>query len=382
MHIAQVVETLAAGGAEGLAVDFANSLAARGHQSHLIVMDGRGPFRDRISDQVNFLDLELPGRRGSVFSNAVNFRRTYQALSSVLKEDQVGVVQTHLPRANFLGLFLGKGGVAKVFPTVHNNREFDYGDYSNRVKDHLRKKAYRMMLSWCQAMICISDQVRVAMMGELKVAGSLSERLVVIRNGVPVSPPLAIHEKDVIRQQWSVGEQDVLLVAVGRLTPQKNFCSLIEALAQIPETRGSWKCLIAGEGDQRNSLAREISARGLEGKVILAGHVPEIGRLLGAADVFCLSSRYEGLPLVLLEAMAAGLPVCAYGIDGVADVVQNGVQANLARPEDPGDLARAINELLADPGLRQELGSAGRALVQSKFNFERAVDQLEELFTA
>ncbi len=382
MRIAQVVETLNAGGAEGLAVDIANSLAARGHQSHLIVMEGDGPFRQRISEAVHFTDLGFPCRTGSFLANSLYFQKTYGALAKTLRESQVDVVQTHLPKANFLGLFLGKNGVARVFPTVHNNREFDYGDHANPMKEFLRKRAYRQMLSWCQAMIAVSEQVRTAMIGELKVTGGKSERLVVIPNGVPVPPLLERRKRQLVRQRWSVGDQEVLLVAVGRLTRQKNFASLVEALAMIPDTAGPWKCLIAGDGELHDTLAADIAARGLGERIVLAGHVSEIGFLLGAADVFCLSSLFEGLPLVLLEAMAAGLPVCAYGIDGVVDVVQDGVQARLARPEDPADLARALQILLAEPEVRREMGTAGRALVQADFNFERVVDQLEELFKA
>ncbi len=380
--IAQVVETLEAGGAEILAVDIANSLAARGYESHLIVMDGSGPFRTRVRDEVHFVDLGFPPRNKSLISNANYFRRTYDSLSIALKNNGVDVVQTHLPKANFLGLFLGRNGVARVHPTVHNNREFDYGPGANRIKGFLRKRAYRQMLSWCRPMIAVSEQVAIAMSGELNVSGKMADRIVVVPNGVVVPPPLDPGERNLVRRTWSVGDQEILVVAVGRLTRQKNFHSLVEALSLLPDNVVPWKCVIAGEGELSDALATDISVRGLDGKVVLAGHVAEVGRLLGAADVFCLSSLFEGLPLVLLEAMAAGLPVCAYGIDGVTDVVQEGVQAKLARPEDSRDLATAIQDLLARPDLRRDLGSAGRTLVLSDYNFERVVDQLEELYQA
>jgi len=382
LRIAQVVETLDAGGAEGLAVDIANALAARGHQSHLIVLDGRGPFRQRVKDQVHFTDLALPRRNGSFVSNALYFRNTLKILSRLLKDNGVVVVQTHLPKSNFLGLFLGKNRVARVYPTVHNNREFDYGANSNRMKELMRKRAYRQMLSWCSAMIAVSGQVRTAMIGELKIGKKMSDRLVVIPNGVAIPSALEAGERSKVREHWSVGEEEILMVAAGRLTRQKNFSSLIEALALVPEDCGPWKCVIAGEGELQDVLAADISARGLDDKILLAGYVSEIGGLLGAADIFCLSSLFEGLPLVLLEAMAAGLPICAYGIDGVVDVVQDGVQAKLARPEDPASLAESIHFLLAHPVERRKMGFSGRDLVQSRFNFGRVVDQLEELFKA
>lgn len=380
LRIAQVVETLEAGGAEGLAVDIANNLAARGHVSHLIVMDGSGPFRTRVHNEVHLVDLGFPPRIKSVLSNANYFRKTYGALANVLKENRVEVVQTHLPKANFLGLFLGVNKVARVHPTVHNNREFDYGVGGNGIKDFLRKRAYRQMLSSCGSMIAVSQQVAVAMAGELKVSGKMADRIVVVPNGVAVPPVLAPEVRNEVRQSYSVSEDETLLVGVGRLTRQKNFTSLVESLSLLPDSAPPWKCIIAGEGELRESVTAGISDRGLEGRVILAGHVSDVGRLLGSADVFCLSSLFEGLPLVLLEAMAVGLPVCAYGIDGVTDVVEDGSQAVLARPEDATDMARAIHSLLENPDLRQEMGAAGRSLVETTYNFERVVNQLEELY--
>jgi glycosyltransferase involved in cell wall biosynthesis len=374
------VETLEPGGAEGLAVEIARSLAARGHQSHLIVMDGSGPFRSRLGEEILFHDLEFPRPGGSSFANLLHFRKTYRALAGIVAEHGIDVVQTHLPKANFLGLILGRNTAAKVFPTVHNNREFDYGEFNNRLKSYLRKRAYRLMLSWCDGMIAVSDQVRTAMIGELNVRGAKADRIAVVPNGVAVPTMMDAEEIRQIRGIWSVDEDEVLLVGVGRLTHQKNFSSLLDALALVPATAGKWKCVIAGEGEHRSSLEDAIKAQGLSGRIVLAGHVPEVGRLLGAADVFCLSSRYEGLPLVLLEAMAAGLPVCAYGIDGVTDVVQEGVQAVLAKPEDAQDLARAIGQLLENQTTRREMGAAGRALVEKTYNFERVIDQLEELY--
>jgi glycosyltransferase involved in cell wall biosynthesis len=103
---------------------------------------------------------------------------------------------------------------------------------------------------------------------------------------------------------------------------------------------------------------------------------------LSGADVFCLPSRFEGLPLALLEALAAGLPVCATRIDGVADVVVDGSEAVLVAPDDHGELADGLRRLLGDPVLRQRLGGAGRELACSRYRFDRMMDSLEALYRA
>lgn len=380
LRVAQLVESLGAGGAEALAVDIAGALAARGHQSDLIVVRSEGPFRDRVAPDVVFQDLERVRHQGGQIARIVYFIGTCRRLEAHLRARRVDVLQTHLPYANFLGLAMGWRGVCRVYPTVHNNREFDYGDKAGRLKRVLRRAGYRSMLSHCQAMIAVSDEVKISMSGQLGVHGNAKDRIRVIRNGVRIPRRRTEVERMLARAAWDIGDGEVLIVGVGRLTRQKNFARLLDALSLLPREGIPWRCVIAGDGELRPELESRVSELALGSRVRLAGMVQGVPELMAAADIFCLPSLFEGLPLVLLEAMGSGLPTVAFAIAGVADVVADGDQALLVDPDDVAGLAASILALVKDPVERARLGEAARNLVATRYDFETVIDNLETAY--
>ena len=128
--------------------------------------------------------------------------------------------------------------------------------------------------------------------------------------------------------------------------------------------------MIVGDGPERARLEAEIRRLGLEGAVVLAGDRDDVAAMLARADVFVLSSTSEGLPLSILEAMAAGLPVVASSVGGVPEAVEDGETGLLVPPRDPVRLAAALERLLVDPALRRRLGSNGRERVRQHFGLE------------
>lgn len=380
MRVAQLVEALDAGGAEALAVEIAGALAARGQASHLIVACGDGPFRERVAPAVDFHDLARPRRDGNPAYRILYFLETCRRLEAWLRAHRIEVLQTHLPKANFLGLVMAWRGVCRVYPTVHNNREFDYGDQAGPVKRALRRYGYRRMLKDCRGVIAVSGQVRDSLAKQLGTPPRLNERIVVVPNGVRLPAPVSGAERARLRARFGVAEGQVLIVGAGRLTRQKNFARLIEALGLMAPVGADWRCVIAGEGELRAELATQVSAPALAGRVQLAGLIADMPGLFAAADIFCLPSLFEGLPLVLLEAMGAGLPTVAFGIAGVTDVVTEGVQARLAAPDDAGELAKALAALLDDAPQRRRLGSAARALVEKRHGFDAVLERLEQVY--
>jgi glycosyltransferase involved in cell wall biosynthesis len=380
MRVAQLVETLAAGGAEALAVDIAGGLAARGHDSHLFVLRGDGPFRERIVSAVKLHDLESSPFRGSQVARLRQFLATSQRLEMILRESGIEVLQTHLPMANFLGLVMAWRGVCRVYPTVHNNREFDYGQNSGALRRSLRRAGYRQMLRHCHGMIAVSDRVKLSLEAQLGTFRGKCGRIRVVPNGVRVPDLPAAAERAAKREHWGIAGHELLIVGAGRLTQQKNFGDLIAALAMLPASVECWRCIIAGEGELRDALEQKIALAGLGNRVRLVGLVEDLPDLLAVGDIFCLPSLYEGLPLVLLEAMAAGLPIVAYAIEGVADVVEDGVQARLVTPSDSVGLAVALESLLLDGSERGRMGAAACESVMAEHGFGAVLKQLETVY--
>jgi glycosyltransferase involved in cell wall biosynthesis len=205
--------------------------------------------------------------------------------------------------------------------------------------------------------ICVSEyDRRVGIAAGMCVA----ERTVVIHNGI-----------DVDRYRvTSHGERRVPVVAfVGRLAPQKDPGTLLRALAKLDSQ--TYHAVIAGSGPDADQVRSEIARLGLGGSVELLGLRDDVSEILAAADVFVLSSSYECLPISVIEAMAAGLPVVATGVGGVPELVVEGETGFIVRPHDHEALADALRSVLADPDLRRRLGEAARTRAEAHFGIER-----------
>ncbi|MBK7048535.1 MAG: glycosyltransferase family 4 protein [bacterium] len=382
LHVAQFVEVLEAGGAESLAIAIAGSLADRGHDSHLAVVRGGGPFQSRVPATVRFCDLGRPKCEAGQVARIADFLQTCRDLEDYLRTAQIDVLQTHLPKANFLGLCMAWRGVCRVYPTIHNNREFDYGDNAGVLRRWLRRAGYRAMVGSCSGMVAVSDKVRISLAEQLGLRGRRISRISVVSNGVALPESMGPDRRRAARRRWGVADDAVLIVGVGRLTRQKNFEALIEALGCVSPTSRPWHCIIAGEGDKRLELEELIRRLGLGNQVTLAGLSDHVDELLGAADIFCLTSLFEGLPLVLLEAMAHALPVVAFAIDGVAEVVSDGLNAVTVNVGDNAAFSKALSALIDDDERRVLLGAAGRRLIAERFNFATKVEELLAIYGA
>ncbi|MCS6805703.1 MAG: glycosyltransferase [Acidobacteriota bacterium] len=175
---------------------------------------------------------------------------------------------------------------------------------------------------------------------------------------------------------------DMVIGAVGRLTAQKAYDVLLAAAAIARKEFASLKCVIVGDGPMRGALQRLARELHLTEEVIFTGYRRDVPALLRIFDVFVLPSRFEGLPLSILEAMAAGKPVIASAVDGIPEVVVDGETGLLIAPNEPQALANAMLRLARNPLEAQIMGQAGRRRVEALFNQERMVTETERLYQA
>ncbi len=374
--VAQFIETMAMGGAEHLAVQIAGELAARGHRSHLVVATEPGPLSARISPDVTVHYLGF--RRASVLNPpafAVSIARGVGQLGGLITREGIDVLQTHLPGANFWGLVLALRGACGVVATVHNNEEFRYGPHDSAVLRAARRMAYGLIVRHCRV-VAVSAAVKDSLVRQLDLGPRLAERVSVVPNAVPLPSALGPGDRQAVRARFGVAPGEVLLLAAGRFTAQKNFGDQVTAARLLADAGTPFRLVIAGDGDERPALQQRIDAAGLAGRVHLPGNLADLDRVMGAADAFAMSSLWEGLPLVLLEAMAAGLPVAAYGIDGVSELVTDGATGLLAPAGDPAALAGALDALARSDDLRARLGAGAAALIRERFSFAALVDGL------
>jgi colanic acid/amylovoran biosynthesis glycosyltransferase len=178
------------------------------------------------------------------------------------------------------------------------------------------------------------------------------------------------------------GAGELRMVSVGRLNPVKGHAVLLQALAEL-QTRGvRGRLVIVGDGPKRNRLQELARELGLGDSVLFAGAVgqDEIAAHYDAADVLVHASFAEGIPVVLMEAMAHRLPVVAASVMGVGELVRDGENGLLVRPGRPDELASAVERLAADPKLRQTMGEHGRRTVESEFDVSSSAARLRDLF--
>ncbi len=379
---AQLIETLNVGGAENLAVRIANAMANEGNESHLIVIAQTGDLKSFVSDRVQIHELGFV--RESVVRPlcfAKSLRTGFALMADIVRKHNIGVVQTHLPGANFWGLLIAMRGLAAVIPTVHNNREFSYGDSDNPLRARARRLAYAAMVRRCAAMVAVSEDVKSSLVCDLGLGNRDADRLVVIRNGVPIPGKSDLYERAQARANFAIPEDDYVFLAAGRHCEQKNFGDLIRAAEVLAVSDRAWRLVIAGDGPERPQLQSMAAETKLAEVIDFPGNVMDMQRLMLAADAFVMPSLWEGLPLVLLEAMAMGLPIVGNRIPGIEGIVSHEVEGLLVDSGDPRSLAAGMNRLLNEREFGRRIGTAARDLVVRRFNFETTVAGLRDLYS-
>jgi glycosyltransferase involved in cell wall biosynthesis len=196
------------------------------------------------------------------------------------------------------------------------------------------------------------------------------DRIVVIQNGVELVN-LSLINRSEARAEAGTGGDDLFLMSVGRLAYQKAHEILVQSMPAVLKEYPNVKLGIFGDGFLRSQLESQIRIMGLANSIRIFGIREDIDRFLVAADVFVLPSRWEGLPIALLEAMSAGLPVVATAVEGVDEVVVQGEQGLLVPTEDSAALAEAMLKLLGNPELRQRMGNSARRRIEQGYTIER-----------
>jgi glycosyltransferase involved in cell wall biosynthesis len=167
---------------------------------------------------------------------------------------------------------------------------------------------------------------------------------------------------------------------VGRLSAQKNPLALVEGAARVRQERPDARFVLIGEGSLREAVAARIRELGLAGHVRLSGWRDDAARLMAAADVVTLTSRWEGVPHTLLEAMAWSRPVVATAVNGCPEVVVDGVTGYLVSPGEVAGWARCVVALLDDPDAAATMGQQGKRRVEERFSLRDMVARTEELY--
>jgi glycosyltransferase involved in cell wall biosynthesis len=198
-------------------------------------------------------------------------------------------------------------------------------------------------------------------------------QVVAIPNGVPTDRAKPRRSREDVRAELGLGDEFTIL-STGRLAEQKGLEYLIHAAVHLRQDLPHARILLAGDGPLGNKLASLVSSLGLEDTVTLLGRRADVGDLLAASDLVVLPSRWEGLSISLLEAMAAGRPIVTTSIGSNREVTNDGEAALLVPPKDVASLAEAIRSLANDAPRLHELGRRGQEVQRERYGLPRMLD--------
>lgn len=300
--------------------------------------------------------------------------RHLRALRSLLKELRPDVVHTHSSKAGVLGRLASKTtGIGARVHTPHTFA-FLFDAMFSSAKRRLFRTIESQLGRHTHRLVAVSESER-ATIAESGVVDA--RRVRVVPNGVDPAPFLGV--APVPRESLEVPADAPLLATIGLLNVAKGQDIALHALAQ-PEAAAA-HLLIVGHGEEREALGALAAELRLEDRVHFLGWRDDVPGLLAACDGLLLPSRWEGMPYIVLEAMAAGLPVVATRVDGARELVTEGVNGTLAEIGEPADLARAIGRLLAGgPEQRAALGRASRERVEAHYTLEHMRARLDEVY--
>jgi len=292
-------------------------------------------------------------------------------LDALFRQYRPAVVHTHLLALNYAyPLMIRYRTPARVY-TVHSLAEKDVG---LRTAPIVRALAFRYGVGRVVP-VAIAEEVRASIQ---RVYGYADPPL--IPNGIPTDEYAPDHDR---RAQWrqahGIEPHATVLAHVGRFATPKNHALLIEAFAQVRASTPLYLLLVGG-GELEGAVREQVAQLGLEARVRFLGIRADVADILRASDVFVLSSLWEGNPLSVMEAMAAGLPVVSTAVGGVPELVRDGATGLLVPSGDAGALGQAIQALVDDPARRQAMGAAARQHAVAHFDIRHTVRGYEQLY--
>lgn len=328
MRILSVIQDLRPGGAERVVLSLVAGAVAAGHAPAVAATPG--PWAPA---GVPLFPLPTVGRR------AWRVAPASARLAAALRRFRPDLVHAHNPGMALLtSLATLRGRRPPALASFHGVADEDY-------------PAAVRALRWAGLPVVACGPGVAAALAE---HGLAAEATVV--NGIAPAPPPA--DRAAVRAEWGVPPDRALAVAVGRLAEQKDHATAVDALALLPEV----SLVILGEGPLRRALEARADRLGVSDRLVMAGARPDARSLLAAADVALLPSRWEGHPLVALEALAAGVPLVATTARGIRELLVSGQDGLLVPPGDPAALAAAVRRVLQDHVLRDRLRAAGSVL--------------------
>jgi glycosyltransferase involved in cell wall biosynthesis len=351
------------GGTESQALALARRLPPSRFDVRLACLRRRGPLLEEVRSQgIACLEYPMPSLL-SLAALAQGVR-----LARDLRRCRVQVVHAYGFYINTFAVPVARlAGVPAIIASIR-----DTGDLWTRAQ----RRAQRAACSFADCVLVNAEAVRRRLVAE----GYERSRIVIVRNGVDLSKFTDEPRPTGLRQELGLPAGTPLVAAISRLNPLKGIEYFLEAAAILAGRFPEARFLVAGDGAQRQALEGRAERLGLGRRAVFLGPRLDVPEILGEVNVSVLPSLSEALSNVLIESMAAGVPVVATDVGGNPEVVEDGVTGILVPPCDGEALARGIGAFLGDPARAARMGMAGKERAFERFSFERAVRETEDLY--
>jgi glycosyltransferase involved in cell wall biosynthesis len=362
-RILHLIDSLDLGGAQEVVVNIVRGADRSRFGHEVATLHGQGIYFRRLMEA---------GVRVHSLSPAKWLPAYIPGLASLLSGSRFDILHCHLIASNVIGKPLGRiMGVPVIINHDHTN---DPSRGTNPLILGLETWANRLAAHT----IAVSASCRDFL---VRREGVANDRVSIIHNAIDTTrfTPSAAH-RAAARSRLKIPAEGPVVAGVGRLNPQKNFSLFIEIAGLVAARNGDTRFLIAGTGPEEALLRSKASALGLDGRITFAGYVADPRDIYNSCDVLLMPSRFEGLPMTLLEAMAMEVPVVASRLDGIAEVVTDNRDGFLIRPDDAAAFASTVTALIGDPERRRSVGIAARRKVEEGFSAQRMVSEIEAIY--
>ncbi len=349
-------------GGERMILKLALGLAPERYDVRVVCLRPQTPFLE---------EFEKRGVKVTVLGMKRYFQlRPLIELYRIFRRERPDLVHTHLYRDAIYGRVIARlAGVRGVISTLQNS-------YVWRSRPQLFLDGLTSIFA--DRITAVSDAVKKFAIEREHMSPA---KLVTVYNAIDherfrVSP----EERERVRRELGIAQDRIAIGSTGALTHQKGFEYLLQAVPAVIRAHPDVRFLIAGEGDLADELLRQRDRLGLQDQVTFLGFRSDIPELLSAFDIFVLPSLYEGLPVSLVEAMAAGRPIVTTDVDGNCEAIGPGDAGIAVEPANPTALAGALLQLIENPQLRRRMGLQGQRRVEKLFDVRAMVSRYEEIY--
>ncbi len=366
-NVCMVVNNLDVGGLEKVVISLIRALDPQKYKPFLICLDGCG----RLFEQA-----QLPAEHCLVLDKqrAFNFGvlrfdpRMLARINQFVRSNDIHIVHTHnAAPLIYSGLALRLGWRRPVVIYSEHNQLYS--------ATPMGKRKFRYYVRLADQLVAVSDDLRRTLQQQVKVRQPVR----VIHNGID-GARFAAADGQSVRQELGVAADETLVGTGVVLSEQKGVPFLLTAAQQVLARQPKTRFVIAGDGPLKEQLEQQAAELGLGKRVLFLGYRSDMPAVIAAFDIYVLPSLWEGLPLALLEALAAGRPIVATAVGGSPEVVDHGINGFVIPPRDSTAMAERLLTLISDPDLRRQMAQVNRARFAEQFSLAAMVERHQELY--